>query len=181
MAGIEADVDLGPLHVVASLAAELGRQNDLNEKRYQEMRRRNQLRTQVPIDYKPKANCLIPASGNPTAMGFGGPEAGFYWLVRRLVVGGLTWGTSAAGTAEVYVTASESIAVLRGLTDLVDEASGATPAIPSVAFYTGHQIKLEPREKLYVVIVGGTPAQQYAGNAQIEVHRQVAAGEEFEA
>ena len=54
------------------------RQNDLNEKRYQEMRRRNQLRTQVPIDYKPKANCIIPASGNPTAMGFGGPEAGFY-------------------------------------------------------------------------------------------------------
>ena len=63
----------------------------------------------------------------------------------------------------------------------MDEASGATPAIPSVAFSSGHQIELEPREKLYVVIVGGTPAQQYAGNAQIEVHRQVAAGEEFEA
>ena len=180
MAGIEADVDLGPLQVVASLSAELGRQNDLNEKRYQEMRRRNQLRTQVPIDYKPKANCIIPASGNPTAMGFGGPEAGFYWLVRRLVVGGLTWGTSAAGTAEVYVTASEVTAVLRGLTDLVDEASGATPAIPRGLLLRAPDQARAP-EKLYVVIVGGTIGQQYAGNAQIEVHRQVAASEEFEA
>ena len=180
MAGLELDVDLGPLEVVAKLAASFdGVQDEMRAARLAEMRRRNQLRTQVPIDYNPREVATCPSPTTPFTIGLGGPEAGFYWLVRRITVGGLQWSTTAAGTAEVYVSGltGNVLANIRSLTDMADEAM----SMPKVAFYSSHQLILIPRNKLSVVIVTGTAGQQYTASAQIEVHRQVGAAEEYEA
>lgn len=111
------------------------------------------------------------ATGN-LVIGLGGPSQGRKWEIRRLIIGGSTFGSTVAGTAEVYVSAVPGAVVGAGrnLADMVDQASGATPSLPSVAFYGAGQIVLRYPQELKIVIVSPTASTPYeAGGAAIDL------------
>lgn len=182
MPGIELDAQAGPLEVVASLGVELGRLNDRYDRdRLEERRRREAMRARVPADVRFQTSVTIPTPTQRTAMSLGGPDAGFYWLVRRLVIGGVTFKTVAAGSAEIYVTGLAPpygtagvgpIVAGLAMTDIADQfATLPTPA--GRGFYSNRQMVVQENENLVVVIDTGTAGQVYVAAAQIEFHRTV--------
>lgn len=120
-------------------------------------------RENTPTPFRQGNSTTIPTPTAPTAIGLGGPTPGFIWELRSITIGGLTFTTTAAGTAEVYSTAlgGAQIAAVRDLTQIVDQAT----ALPIVGGYSTGQIILQHPEKLQVVIVSGTAGQQYAAVA----------------
>jgi hypothetical protein len=129
-----------------------------------------QYQTEGPLFRPLRAGATSAATGNLT-LGLGGPSQGRRWEIRHLVVGGATWGSTVAGTAEFYVSSVPSVvdAVGRNLADLVDQASGSTPPLPANAFYSSGQIVLRFPQELKCVIVGPTATTQYnLGGSAIE-------------
>jgi hypothetical protein len=118
-----------------------------------------------PIDYRNSAVGAFPSSGN-LGLDLGGPALGRLWLVRRVIVAGLTWGTTAAGTAEVYVggTTPQLAASSRDITMLTDESA----ALPNKAFYSNRQMPVQHGERVIAVVIGGTSTQQYVATIQAE-------------
>lgn len=173
MPGVEADISVGPIELYASLGTKLDEVNANLKK----MQRLNFTRSRVPQDVRMFQSTTIGAAAPRTGISLGGPQAGFYWLVRRLIVGGVTFKTSAAGTAEVYITGlgGEAGAIVGpmisalGLTDLVDQAT----SLPNIAFYTNRQLIVQANENLMVVIDSGTASQVYTATCQVENHRTV--------
>lgn len=104
-------------------------------------------------------NGTSDAAGDNFTIDLGGPAFGRRWELRQLVVGGATWSTVVAGTAELY-TGSSVGAASRSLASLSDRAA----ALPSNAFYGGGQVTLRHPERLFVVIVSPTAATQYTCN-----------------
>lgn len=94
----------------------------------------------------------------------GGPVTGYEWEVRRLIVGGVTWGTSAAGSANVFqspgMTGFPNTSVQEAIWQQVDHAG----SLPATAFYSSGQIVLTRQDKLFVEILSGTASQQYAAS-----------------
>jgi hypothetical protein len=177
MAGVELDLDLGPVEIMAGLKAEL---STLNRHHAQdaERRKRELQRTRVPVQVRMVASATIPTPTARTGINLGGPDAGFFWLLRRLIIGGVTWKTAAAGTAEIYVTAltagqgsAATGPVVSGLalSDMADQSA----SLPSKAFYSNQQVIVQAQENLVVVIDTGTVGQVYVATAQFEVWRTV--------
>lgn len=117
-----------------------------------------------PVNHRSPVSLAYPASGN-LALDMGGPSQGRVWLVRRVVVGGITWGTVAAGTAELYISAlpSNLLATERPMNELIDQAA----SLPLRAFYSNEQAVVAQNERLVLVVVGGTAAQQYVGACSV--------------
>lgn len=184
MPGISADLDLGFVDIMAGVKAELSTLNEHN-KSYSEWKKRETARARVPMMVRLVANATLGAGGPRTGINIGGPDPGYYWMVRRLLIGGVTWKTTAAGTAEVYVTGltgsqgqpvtGPAVSGL-ALSDMVDQAA----SLPNKAFYSDQQFMLQAQENLMVVIDSGTAAQQYVVTAQVQVFRTIAAGTVFE-
>lgn len=151
------------LDFVAMLGARLG---DLTDALAQERRDRAAL---IPNDVWP-SNTGYAATGVNLPLDLGGPPPGRVWLLRGLTIGGVSWGTVAAGTAECYVSAmaAPAVAVARSLPDLFEQAS----ALPFRAFYSSRQVALVAPARLVVVVVGGTNLQQYAASARVEEYAQ---------
>jgi len=148
------------LDVVAGFGAKIG---DLTD----ELRRTRQSRIDsLPVDYRRVGQGIVPSGGGTIVIGLGSPPPGHLWLIRRIIVGGVTWGTAAAGTAEVYIVAlpSSQIAISRDLGALVDEAA----AMPNKAYYSNRQLVAVNPESVHVVIVNGTASQQYVATIQAE-------------
>lgn len=157
----EIDIDLGLY--LSTLADEItGIRTDLHEEREIE-------RARVPTFFRLQNSGIIPTPTAPLGMNFGGPSAGYEWIIRGIIVGGLTWGTTAAGTAEVYITglgsmagtsssSVGSVAAVRAISDLVDQSS----TLPNKAFYGRDEMIVKENESISVVIVGGTAGQQYS-------------------
>lgn len=103
------------------------------------------------------------SSGSAFALDLGGPTYGRLWEVRRLVVGGATWGTTAAGTAQVVVLpTSPETTTDPAMTDVVDEAA----SLPSRAFYSSGQLVVRSPQRLWVVILSPTASQSYAAGGE---------------
>jgi len=162
---------------LARLGLEVGRLCDANDDAAAERRRREMLRARVPADVRFITTGIVPGAAPRSLLTVGGPEAGYFWLVRRIVVGGLTWKTSAQGTVEVYVTGlagnvgsvtTGPIVSALSLGDVVD----AFATMPHAANYTSHQIIVQESENLSVVIDGGSGSQQYVMAAQVQVVRR---------
>lgn len=176
MPGLDVDLDLGPIEIMAGVRAELSRLNQHNEAmaahRAQETKR-----ARVPIPIRHFNSTVIPAGGGRTGFGFPGPRSGFYYIVRRLLIGGQTWITAAAGTAEVYVTGIPSGAInALQLGDMVDQSS----FLPNKAYYSNEQVIIQAGEHMEIVIDSGTAGQTYVAAVQMQVFRTIAAGESFE-
>jgi hypothetical protein len=165
--GIEADLDLGPIEVMAKLGVELGKLNRHNEEFY---RHQEWQRSRVPSYVPQFTNTTINASGARQGFGFTGPRAGYYMILRRLIIGGLTWKTAAAGTSEVYVTGLPSGAIAGlSLADMVDQS----PFLPNKAYYSNQQVYVNAGQHVEMVIDSGTPGQQYVAGALFEVWRML--------
>ena len=164
------DVALG--HKLDRIAGGLDRMNG-------ETRRQREIeRARLPFPSVMKASGVCPTPTASFALNFGGPDAGFYWVIRRIIAGGLTWTTSAAGTAEVYVhgfagltgvatSGPGSVASTRSLSDMADQSA----SLPNKAFYGSEELVVQANESISVVIVGGTAGQQYVANCGIQVVR----------
>jgi hypothetical protein len=122
----------------------------------------------LPIFKSLAASGRFPSSGNLGLVFNEKPDLGRMWIVRGISIGGVTWGTTAAGSAELYVTGQPGavVAVNRDLTTLADEA----PSLPAVNTYSSTQIVVNGGAYLVVVIVGGSSGQNYAARVQIEDH-----------
>lgn len=167
------------LEISGDLSVQLGRvasrlEDDAAERRQE----REKARARVPAVVRIQNSGIIPTPTAPFGINIGGPDAGFEWVVRRIVVGGLTWTTTAAGTAEVYVTGlgaqwgtsgggSGTVAGVRALADLVDQAA----SLPNKGYYGRDELVVKENESLVVVIQGGTAAQQYVATAGIQIVR----------
>lgn len=167
----------------ADISAALGRIDsklDRDEEQHQRrlLRAREIKRARIPAPVRLQGSGVCPTPTASFGIGFGGPDPGFFWTVRRVVVGGFQWGTTAAGSAELYVTGlaglagvihsgTGSVASVRALNDLVDQAA----TLPSKGFYSNEQIIVQANESLVIVIVGGTAGQQYSASAQVNVVR----------
>jgi hypothetical protein len=170
------DISLGPIEAMASLGAKM---DDLSQsmKNYNAYRKAEIARSRVPSDVRMFSSVTIPTPTARTALSFGGPSPGFYWLPRRLFVGGVTWKTVASGSAEVYVTGLGAEAIgtaitgpivnALGLTDMVDQAT----TMPNKAYYSNRQVVVQANENLVIVFDTATAAQQYTAGMQVEVHR----------
>ena len=170
--GVDADLSLS----IGQLTKRLD--SDADERR----KDREIARARVPSIIRIQGSGVIPTPTAAFGINLGGPDPGFDWVVRRIVVGGLTWSTTAAGTAEVYVTGlgaqwgtsaggSGTVAGVRSLADLVDQSA----SLPNKAFYGREQLVVKESESLVVVILNGTAAQQYSAAAAIQVVRTSAA------
>ena len=107
------------------------------------------------------ATATADANGNALIVYDPVPQ-GETWELRRLVVGGSTWATAAAGTAVSYATSGAAVAT-PSLLGVFDEAA----SLPNVAYYLDGQVVLTPGERLVVLVSGATSAQQYLSNSQL--------------
>lgn len=124
-----------------------------------------------------QAGLLQPSSRTETAadvcgstgtlvLDLGGPAQGRLWDVRRIVVGGATRLTAAAGTADVFVSAAGKLQQPGSLLDWADEAA----TMPLMATYGAAELALRYPEHLFIVINGGTSTQQYLAAARVVDH-----------
>lgn len=176
MAEIDAELDLGPLSVGAGIKAELSTLNKHNAA-MAEWRKREFERSRVPSFVRQVQNATIPSPTARTAIGLTGPRPGYYMKMRRLIIGGLTWITTAAGTAEVYVTplSGANISSL-ALSEMVDQSS----FLPNKAYYSDDQIWIHPGEHVQIIIDSGTAGQQYVATGLFEVWRTLSGENVFE-
>ena len=115
-----------------------------------------------PVPVQLRGNVTCPSSGS-AFMDLGGPANGRLWIVRRLIVQGLTWNTTAAGSCNIHVTSLNNLAVPGGQ-DIVDNSA----AFPNKSFYSGWQVVVVNPQRLMVEIVGGTSAQIYGASGMAQ-------------
>lgn len=160
--------DAGSL--LASISAKLGLTVDLGREQLAATKKMNNYldgaRIMQPVNFRTQGSAIANADGVAVIQfSPAGPDQGHIWVVHSLVVGGDAWATSAAGSAEVYVSAMDLRALGSAsppLTDLVDQAD----TLPLPATYGNNQLTLRNGEDLYMRIVGGTPDQQYSATAR---------------
>lgn len=128
----------------------------------------------------------IPVAGSVAsgdlALSFGGPDAGYYWMLHGMTAGGINPSTTAAGTGELYVTGLGSAPggphtynAVRLTADLVDRYS----ALPAVTQYGDDQIVIQANETLVLVVHGPTASQTYVAMARLHVYRTHSAITEY--
>jgi len=95
-------------------------------------------------------------------------SVGMQMVVRSIVIGGLTWATTAAGSAVIVVaTSAPSPDLAVPLGQVRDYAT----TLPWVAFYEGAAplVPVNQSESIYVVVTGGTSGQVYVAAAQYDL------------
>jgi len=155
--------------LLAQISAKLSVMAEIGTSQARETQRmRKQLdasRTVQPVLFRAQGRTTVDSNGygffriNPR------PAIGHVWEVRSLVVGGVTWGTTAAGTCEVYISGMDLELLVDAsppLTDLIDQAT----SLPLPSFYSTGQFTVRPPEQIAVRIVGGTSGQEYVATAR---------------
>ena len=153
------------LKLWADVGLTLGKQLDAHTEATNKLLRR--LERNTPVNYSTNASGVFPAAGN-LVLSLGTPDQGTYWEVESCVVGGSDQNVAAAGTAGLYVSGflpPSGTSQSPGLTSLADQAK----TLPNVAFYGGRDIVVNDQEYLFLIVFGGTAAQQYQANAQVTV------------
>ena len=140
---------------VVAIGLKIGDLNNEMRRLRRDVRRLREL----PVSSRVVASAAADASGAATLV-LGGPTVGRQWEVRGIRVGGLTPSTTAAGVADVYISASGTPA---STADWVDRAS----ALPLPATYGAGELVLHERELLVLVVSGGTSGQVYVASAAV--------------
>lgn len=165
---MELDID-----VEARLSASLnGIQSELARAREERLRARA---TETPRFVDLAGVVTIPAGGFAwIPLNIRGPDSGHFWFVRKIVVGGLTPVTAAAGRADVFVSAADftnlSLAQV-GLTAWRDQAV----TLPLVGPYSKGELVVKAEEYLQIAVSNGTPNQQYACAVVVEDFQEASA------
>ena len=112
------------------------------------------------------------SAGSNFAFGLEGPAYGRRWEIRNLVIGGLYFSSTVAGTALALRTSIASVGLNLAqinLADVVDQAE----SLPDVAFYGSGQFVLRAPDKLVIVVIGPTASTPYVvGGSYIDVPDQ---------
>lgn len=109
-----------------------------------------------------------------------GPDQGHFWYVRQLVVGGLTRTTAAAGSVDVFVSATSTLSALGSLAAIgIADERDFSAAMPNNAFYGRGELALRFNEELFVVVSGGTSGQAYVAAASFEDFEEAGVREEW--
>lgn len=104
--------------------------------------------------------CTTDSSGNGLIQ-LGPVPQGMRFTVHQLVVGGVTWGTSVSGTADVFILPWWSATDIEGpLTAIQDQAA----TLPNVAFYSRGQFIVPSGSSVWVQILAGSDSTQYAAS-----------------
>ena len=148
------------LELWASIGIGIGK--SLDDFREELRKTRVNLQKNTIVDATAVVAGVYPAAGNLT-LNLGSPDAGVFWEVNHISVGGTDVNVVAAGSAGVYVsgTTLQSGGMLSN--------RDYTSFLPNSAYYGTHQFVVVDQENLLVVIFGGTPGQQYAAVAHISV------------
>ena len=158
------------LDLSAELALSIGRLDDSTKRLAKFLDAR---RGATPADLRLSASAAYPASGT-LVLNLGSPDQGTVWILRRLVVGGVTPGTAAAGAADVYVGAVANISGQNpGSLELVDWVDRAS-SLPLVGWYGDRQVVVKAEEILWLNITAGTAAQLYVAAAQVQQVQEAA-------
>lgn len=162
---IDTEFDIGA--GIAGLCAKLDLYIGSAEAAREEERRKRAKPLPQPVFGRTAASGIAPAAG-PLVLRFplAGPDQGHFWMLRSVGVGGLAVGIAAAGTADLFISASNlqsqpSLAAM-GLGDWRDHYL----TMPTVVQYGSGNMTLRFNEEAFVVISGGTPAQQYVATLQ---------------
>lgn len=109
-----------------------------------------------------------------------GPDQGHFWYVRNIVIGGTDPSVTAAGKADVYVSAT-GLSSQPGLSSLgLSDWRDHYASLPVVsAFYGRGVMPLRLNEELFVVLTGATVGQVYVAAAQYEDYEEGAVGESW--
>lgn len=122
-----------------------------------------------PFYFRKAGSGTVNAAGDDLVIDLGGPTQGEAWNVLALTVGGLTWATAAAGTALLVIAGqTPTNAASVGLAAVVDEAA----SLPLPSGYSRGQVALKYGDRLYVIVVGGTIAQQYVAAIGAEQYEE---------
>jgi hypothetical protein len=133
--------------------------------------------TKRPNTYKMIGSAVADSSGNALIVLDACPQ-GQRWVLRHMVVGGITWETAAAGNAQTLVTSQQpqltpdAVVSLQNVEDATNNpGAGAGTGLPAIALYDqGDMITLDAGDWLCVYIYGGTSAQQYVATARVDRH-----------
>ena len=166
--GVKLDAIVGLTMKVGNLA------DGLESQRRRERQHRQAL---IPTDWPIVAVGNFPASGN-LALDLGSPPQGTVWLLRRLYVGGQVRSDTAAGSADLYVTAQAPLAI--AVNEPAGNIADTALSLPSQAFYSNRQVPVHPPERLVVVVKGGTASQIYMASGIVESYNERAMHEVFE-
>jgi hypothetical protein len=110
-----------------------------------------------PQSVRIPAQAVADSSGNALIV-FATVPGGRVHHVRQLVVGGATWGTTASGTAVVFVgTGALNPDYPVPLTQVADSAA----TLPKVGFYLEDQVVVPGGASLQVLVTGATSGQTY--------------------
>jgi len=122
-----------------------------------------------PFYFPRVGSVVIPTPTADAVIDLGGPTQGRVWDLRNLIIGGLNWTTTAAGSALVVVAAQQPARASDvGLPAVVDQAA----TLPLPAGYSRGQIRLYYPDRLYVIVQLGTQAQEYVAGARLEEYEE---------
>ena len=130
---------------------------------------------QQPFTFEHSRSLVTPAAVTfPAFIGLSGPEAGFVWELRNLVIGGLAVDTVVAGTAYVFVRGMPPSANMTtaqwGTTGLRDIAT----SLPLPAYYGRGQVTIRATQKLRIMLVNYSTSTEYVVNAEFESYQEQA-------
>jgi hypothetical protein len=153
-AGVGADIELGgfSLQTMLGMAASL----DGIHTQLKELRNLEEAYQFGAVRVKLTGVATTDAAGDSLEIGLGGPQYGRLWQINSLVIGGVLWTTTVAGTALVFLTATKT--VTPALPDIVDEAG----SLPSVSQYSTGQIIVRHPQHIRLVVLTPTASTQYA-------------------
>ena len=156
-AGLGAHFELGPVSLAAmagltSATQQLAKaQSDWieQEKEYQRL---------GPVFVQLVASGTVDSGSDPLIMDLGGPAAGRVYEVRQLIVGGLLWSTTVAGTGQILVQPNSPPPNVVPPLGLMEDVAAT---LPNVAFYSSGQFRVMHPNHIFVVIVAGTASTTY--------------------
>lgn len=155
------DIDVEALGIEARLLFELGSEvAGIRAEWAKYLKLQVEYEKRGPVTVQMNRDGTVDANGDPEWIDLGGPAYGRVWEVRRLVTGGLTWATTAAGTALAVVSSTPLRRQVPNIANVRDEAT----SLPLPAFYGAGQFSVRNPDHVFIVIIGGTAGQQYVAN-----------------
>lgn len=157
------------LSLFADLKLTLGDLRDTAKRREQ-----RELQRQAKLAEQPSYN-TIHGNVQLNGTGFGvirfnlpGPNQGFVWNVRTLVIGGSDPTVAVAGRADVFVRADD-LRVINGIAGIgLSGWRDTHAALPMTTSYGEGEMFCHANDELWVVITGGTANQQLAAIATVQ-------------
>lgn len=120
--------------------------------------------TNLPRYASAAGQCQTDGAGNGLIT-LGPVPQGRRWIVHQMVIGGVFWSTSVSGSALIFILPSwPSGDNPPPLISVQDQASGTTPALPSVAFYGRGQFVVIGPNAVLIEITGGGSGVTYTAS-----------------